>query len=701
MATHVLGSAPGRRVLGAVTLHTHQCDAVRRLTPIMRGNGGALLADEVGLGKTFVALALAAEFGRPTIVAPAALRPMWRAASARAGVESRFISMERLGHGGTVPPAEFIIVDEAHHFRNGRTRRYRQLAEACARSVALLLTATPVQNSLNDLRTVLGLILGGRVKAMDVAGLGKLIVRRSASAIETELPEVAEPEWIAIAPDVDCLERIWSLSPPVPPADGEYAHALTVFSLVRQWASSRASLEAALARRLAAARAMEDALSAGRLPTRAELRAWRFAEGTQQLAFPELVNDFAPAPATMLPQIRKHADGVRSLAAWLRRCQPDVDGDRAELLLEIAKKHPGERIVAFSEFTETVAVMYRRLGSRSRTAVLTHGGGRVAGGSLSRRDVLKQFGSRASVADNERIDLLLTTDVLSEGVDLQRASVIVHLDLAWNPARMEQRVGRLRRFGAARDSVAVYVFAPPAPAERLLELDRRLREKLGEAARSIGLAGAILPGIPTRVDGAVPEREKAMHVLEGWLTISPPAAAVVAAVESERPGALACVRSGGEILLIALSDGSVSEAPAPLLRGVSAARAGSCQPEAISLVLRQIDAWLQRRSLTNIVELQTAHVARSRHSILRRVGSIARRARRHERGRLGAMIGAARHAASVPMPAGAERILGELAIAALPDEAWLRAVGEFGAIHGRARNAEHDEVLALLLLTPG
>ena len=702
IAAHVLGSAPDRRVLGAVHLHQHQCEAVRRLGTIIRANGGALLADEVGLGKTFVALALAADFGRPTIVAPASLRPMWRAASARAAVETRFVSMERLGHGGTVPPTDYLIVDEAHHFRNPQTRRHGQLAEACARSVVLLLTATPVQNSLRDLRTLLGLLLGRQADALDATELGKLIVRRSASAVQATapLPTIAEPKWITVAADVDCLDQLCRLPPPVPPADGDHASALAVFSLARQWASSRAALMAALTRRLAAARAMEDALAAGKLPTRAELRAWRYADGIQQLAFPELGNDYVTPAAAMLPQIRSHADGLRSLIAWLR-CQPDVDRDRAEQLLAITQRHPGERVVAFAEFIETVATLYRQLAPRCRVAMLTASGGRVAGGALTRREVLEQFASAALGADRDRIDLLLATDVLSEGVDLQGASTVVHLDLTWNPARMEQRVGRLRRFGAARDSVTVYVFAPPAPADRLLQLDRRLREKLGEAARSIGLAGAILPGLSPSSASVVSEGERVVDALESWLGAFPAATPLAAAVACEQTGALACVRNSGEVLLVALHDGRVSLDPSgEFLRSVSGAEPAFCEPEMVASALQQIESWLQRRSFTDVVQLSAAHVARSRHGILKRVNGIAARARRHERRLLSELLGAARRAATVPMPAGAERVLDQLAVASLSDEAWLRAVGEFGAIHGRTRGGARDEVLALLLLVP-
>ena len=321
IAAHVLGAASGGGTLGTVTLYAHQADAVSRLREIIRRHGGALLADEVGLGKTFVALALASAYGESAVVAPASLRAMWRDAAARTGVRLRFVSMEMLGHGATVPTCDFIIVDEAHHFRNARTKRYRQLAASCALRPVLLLSATPVQNSTDDLRHLVALIIGRRATEATVGELARLIVRRNATAVALadRLPVLDEPRWVKPRADVDCLEQLCRLSPPVPPTDGGIAETLMLFSLVRQWASSRAALLAALARRLATARAMEDALREGKRLNRGELAAWRFADGAQQLCLVELFGDITIEGPALLDHVRRHADDVRHLVALLRQ----------------------------------------------------------------------------------------------------------------------------------------------------------------------------------------------------------------------------------------------------------------------------------------------------------------------------------------------------------------------------------------------
>ena len=124
-----------------------------------------------------------------------------------------------------------------------------------------------------------------------------------------------------------------------------------------------------------------------------------------------------------------------------------------ELLAGIRREHLGIPIVAFSQYAETVTAMFRELRREAGVAVLTARGARVAGGSLSRREAISRFAPRASGVraprEAERIDLLLATDLLSEGVNLQDAGVVVHLDLPWTAARLEQRLGRV---GAPRVS---------------------------------------------------------------------------------------------------------------------------------------------------------------------------------------------------------------------------------------------------------
>jgi len=90
-------------------------------------------------------------------------------------------------------------------------------------------------------------------------------------------------------------------------------------------------------------------------------------------------------------------------------------------------------------------------------------------------------------------DILFTTDVLAEGVNLQQAGQIINYDLPWNPMRIVQRHGRVDRIGSKHDYVFLGLFFPAERLDALLELEARLESKLALADAAVG-AGEVLPG---------------------------------------------------------------------------------------------------------------------------------------------------------------------------------------------------------------
>src|SRR4051812_22748307 len=101
IADAVLGGGP--RVderLGGIALRPHQIEAVGRIRPMLAAHGGALLADHVGLGKTYVALAIAHTYKHVIVVAPAALRDMWLDAAGHANCDITTITTQTLSQHG-------------------------------------------------------------------------------------------------------------------------------------------------------------------------------------------------------------------------------------------------------------------------------------------------------------------------------------------------------------------------------------------------------------------------------------------------------------------------------------------------------------------------------------------------------------------------------------------------------------------------
>jgi superfamily II DNA or RNA helicase len=745
IAALVAHQATGSRQLGAIALQEHQRTAVARVRSAIREFGGALLADETGLGKTFVALSVAREAGRTVVVGPAALRDMWYQAARSADVDIIFVSAEALSRSAFLPidDPDFVIVDECHHFRNPSTARYHSLAALTIFARVLLLSATPVHNSAEDLATLLSLFLGARASTLDRAWTSRCIIRRSADDVPAaKIPRVAPPEPLAIDHDERHLEALLALPPPIPPLDGGDGGSLLIYALIRQWASSRFALVEALRRRLARATALLAGLDAGRHPSAPELTAWSFADGTVQLAFPELVVDrdhATPAAPELAACVRAHADALRRLLNDLASTA-DPDVQRAARILALRERHPNARVVVFSQYADSVAGLFRQLREHPRVGALTADGGQVAGGTLTRAEVLARFAPRAQGVGAPRvaetIDLLLTTDLLSEGVNLQDASVAVHLDMPWTAARLDQRVGRIARIGSAHERVFVYAMLPPAGAEQIVRVEHRLREKLGVASRTVGVAGTIIPSLTL----AAPERaivapsdggedtagspadlsEEVQTVLARWSETSdrsddsldnPPHretgernVAIFAAVAAPHSGFIAVLGDPSQPRLVADIGAGATDDPAAVVAALRAAGGDGTEAPAgaVSSAIESVGRWRARNRMQRDLSVDGALRARARRSVVDRISAITRRAPRHLRPAIAALAATARRTATGQFGAGAERVLGELAAASMPDEAWLRAVSTFGSIHGvgdELGRVRHP-LLAVLLLVP-
>lgn len=719
-------SAGGATVVGAVTLLPHQVTAVRRLVAAMDLLGGALLADETGLGKTYVALAIAAGARRPLVVAPAALTPMWAAALRCTGVAASFRTTEglsRAGASGETRAArhDMVIVDEAQHFRNPRTRRYDRLARLVGGARVLLLSATPVHNRAGDLRQLLALFLGARAGTLDAAALARCVVRRGADAVSVPArpPPVAPLAWVAGGDDPAqdaLLDAIVELPPPLPPRDGGRATALLAHGLVRQWSSSVGALHGALRRRLVRAEALLAALDGGHHLSAAELRQWAAGDDAVQLPLPGLFDIVGSTEPSLRDALVAHRDGVRALLRRVARCD---DGARAAALRAIRDRHPGAGVVAFSQFADTVDALYRLLDRDGGVCALRGDGARVAGGPLSRDDALRRFAPLAhGVAPPptaERITLLLTTDVVSEGINLQDAAAVVHLDLPWTAARMEQRVGRVARLGSPHELVAVYAIAPPARAERLLGVERRLRAKWREAGRTVGVRGAILPPLlppasqpaarsaaPAPERTSPPERHVALAArLRRWrsgpggaapadgaaIDLSTPATYALRAPAGEPAAFLAAVAVDGRVRLLGGRAGGEAASDDPGLLAAIAAAVDAAMGAAVGAVAPvpgdvgwardAVTAWHRGRAATEALALVAPGAVPLQRRLLGRLARIVRATPIHQRPAVLALATAARRALTRPLGAGGERLLAELVAAPLDDACWLRTLAAF------------------------
>ncbi|MES2525385.1 MAG: DEAD/DEAH box helicase [Gemmatimonadota bacterium] len=507
--------------LGSVSLMPHQLDAVGRIRTALREFHGALLADDVGLGKTFVALALAREYSSTLVIAPAGLLAMWRKAIDSAGVSGVMLhslqAYSRRGMG-TVPEGSLVIVDEAHHLRTSTTRRYRAVADVLGGLDVLLLSATPVHNRSRELRAQLGLFLGGRADALDPELLARVVVRRTTAIVGTTVqrPTVrySRPRTFDYKPET--LSAIVGLPAPLPAHGGVAAGALIRLGLLRAWCSSDAALAVSITRRRMRGSALRESLVAGRHPTGTELRTWLLGDGDMQLAFPELAAAQEVAPARLLAILDAHLEALSALSELHRR-SARADGSRAGALRDLLSREPAGRVIAFSQFGSTIRALYRALSDIAGVGMLSASESRIASGRVTRGDLLRRFAPEAQGVPpppaHQAVRLLLATDMLAEGVNLQDAHIVVHLDLPWTDALRQQRVGRVARIGSRHRVVQVHTFGAPPPAESALRQLERLSLKASLGEQLVGNAD----GSRSAADDASAVRA----LLRSWSTGSP------------------------------------------------------------------------------------------------------------------------------------------------------------------------------------
>jgi hypothetical protein len=662
---------PPRQSLGEITLRPHQRSAVERLTRAISDFGGALLCDEVGLGKTYVALAVAKQYGGATVVGPAVLRSMWGVAAARAAVPVSFLSFESLSRGRTAKSVrQFLIVDEAHHARNPETRRYAALRTIARNTPVLLLSATPIHNQRADLTALLALFLGSRAGLLDASEISRCVVRRTVDVVGSAgvFPKVIGTVWLEAHANDGISQSLLALPPPLPLREAGEAQTLVVRSLLRQWASSDDALVAALKRRIRRGAALASALEGGTYPSAIELESWVRGDDEVQLGFAALLAPPITGSLDLLAAVQNHAAALRRVLLEItvpsRRTRITADALRS-----VRAAHPTERIVAFSQYADTILGLYREMRADPRICALTGRGASIASGRITRENALRLFAPRASgVRDAkaiERIDLLLTTDLLSEGVNLQDASVVVHLDMPWTPARIEQRTGRVARMGSLHDRVSCYAFAPPAAAETVLGLAATITRKEIVVARVASVpeaAEAIRAELMLWQSNVVSRDDSGEDVV------------IAAAVAAEVDGFVALNMSTHGFELIGSDCDRLSSDPLRVIELLRHARGESIglPLDRARSALRQIEDRLQRcRALAPADAVLGTKV---RRGALRRLAAVEAASVGHRRLTRLPAIERARETLAGPMDAAAEDTLDNLLQRGMSDDLWIDAV---------------------------
>lgn len=184
--------------------------------------------------------------------------------------------------------------------------------------------------------------------------------------------------------------------------------------------------------------------------------------------------------------LRQDAEHLFSILKLAGNWAPDKDAKLAELEKLLTRKHPGEKVLIFSQFADTVTYLGEQLRARGlrKFAVVT--GDTDDPSDLARRFSPDSNKAREKVSGADELRVLVTTDVLSEGQNLQDAAIVVNYDLPWAIIRLIQRAGRVDRIGQKSEEIRCYSFVPADGVERLLRLRARVRQRLQENAEVVG-----------------------------------------------------------------------------------------------------------------------------------------------------------------------------------------------------------------------
>ena len=135
----------------------------------------------------------------------------------------------------------------------------------------------------------------------------------------------------------------------------------------------------------------------------------------------------------------------------------------------------GQKAIVFTESTETAQYLYENLQSIYGDRIVYYSG---QSSPALKVEIEESFNPKFKSRDNDQYELLITTDVLAEGINLHRANVLVNYDLPWNPTRIMQRVGRINRVGTEHERIYVFNFFPTAQSKQQMPLEERILEKL-------------------------------------------------------------------------------------------------------------------------------------------------------------------------------------------------------------------------------
>ena len=578
-------------------LTAFQRDGLIRAKRILDRYGGVLYADGVGMGKTEIGVQLIREHTQDLgqhvlVISPAQLRDrLWEKRLAKENLPGTVVSYQQLAQdrqlvrngGRQVLPVDkdvyrFVIIDEAHAYRNVDNTWYAALDRLMGGTSKklLLLTATPVNNSLWDLHNLF--LLFGRHDSsfngspLRIPSLRKFFAEAGASRSENLSEAKLFPLIDALTvrrdrafikecyrnerfadgtpvkfPEPELKERRYDLDNVHPGLVQSIYDGIDGLTMARYRLSAyRVDKQGESASEEALAGLMQSQLlkrfesswyaamqTVRRMRDANEVLLHVIAE-RGAVPPPEVIRDLVGEigeddtflSADLIDEALSGSEGGLSADSFRDDFLTDLEKDRDTLgamfsqleslkdvpdpklhtLRGVMEATPSQKVAVFTAFQDTAVYLKDQiesqpdvLGDRKWTVVI---GSETSADARTRE--LERFcpesvtGEPGYRPDGGEVDVILSTDILSEGQNLQQAQAVLSFDMPWNPQRVVQRNGRIIRLRSPHDTAYLYTLLPKqGDLDRLLKLEAKLQAKIMAANASVGMETPILADVET------------------------------------------------------------------------------------------------------------------------------------------------------------------------------------------------------------
>ncbi|MDP3110521.1 MAG: phospholipase D-like domain-containing protein [Thermodesulfovibrionales bacterium] len=542
-------------------LYSFQKAAIMQAYQILNKYNGVFISDVVGIGKTFIGAGLLRHLKkRALIISPPGLIEMWKEFKERFEIDAEVISRGMFYRGiydsdsvlKQYESREVILIDESHHFRNTKARRYQELQPFLADKQVILMTATPQNTSVWNIYNQIKLFHQTEENIFPIDGenhlrnlfkkaeegsfhikelLKHILIRRTRNHIKkfypTDTEELKFPARKLETLSYDINKTYHHLYENIKTTlrkltfsrynlwdyvRDEKKHTLPYSDLEKVITTLKVFHKINLFKRL------ESSIYAFKMTINNLLGIYQ--------KFYKIIEEkgIVPAGEKAADAIYRHElddiwDEIEEITRdykaedfYIDRLKKDMLSDiyileeikkdlekipkdddmKYDMLKDaidnIKKENSAQKVLIFSEYADTVKYLYERVKDAYPNVDFATS---AAGTEIPHKAAY--FSPVAnSYSGTKRIDVMITTDVLSEGYNLQDCNIVINYDLHWNPVRLIQRAGRIDRIGSEAEVIYIKNFLPVGKIEREINLKRTLKKRIEEIHKYIGEDNKIL-----------------------------------------------------------------------------------------------------------------------------------------------------------------------------------------------------------------